>query len=51
MCLQTVEDKLNRNRYKSASDRIEDIQLIFDNCHAYNPVVFIIILFKFIKFC
>ena len=50
MCLQTVEDKLNRNQYKSASDCIEDIQLIFDNCRAYNPVSFLNVLINLKSF-
>jgi hypothetical protein len=36
MDLSTVKTKLAENRYSSVQDCLNDIQLIWDNCRAYN---------------
>ena len=36
MDLGTVEKKLNDNKYRTVEEFIDDVQLIWDNCKAYN---------------
>ncbi|KAG1172234.1 hypothetical protein G6F70_005218 [Rhizopus microsporus] len=37
MDMSTIEQKLNRNEYKSPDAFAADIKLMFDNCYLYNP--------------
>ena len=36
MDLGTVKKNLKNNKFESAEEVIQDIQLIWDNCHSYN---------------
>ena len=36
MDLGTVEKQLNANKYRTVEEFIDDVQLIWDNCKAYN---------------
>ncbi|CAO3686201.1 unnamed protein product [Rhizopus stolonifer] len=37
MDLSTIEQKLNKNEYKSPDEFAADVNLMFDNCYLYNP--------------
>ena len=48
MCLRGVEEKLNSDQYKTGSECIQDILLIFSNCYMFNNVsLFLSFLKKF----
>ena len=35
--LGSIKDKIENNGYETIQDFLNDIQLIWDNCHTYNP--------------
>ena len=39
MDLGTVKEKLNSDKYKSIDEVINDINLVWENCHLYNNKV------------
>ena len=35
--LGSIKTKLEKNKYETLQDFLNDIQLVWDNCHTYNP--------------
>ena len=47
--LGSVKLKLDKNGYETVQDFLNDVQLIWDNCHTYNPPLNQIT--KYAQFC
>ena len=38
MCMQTIKEKLQNNRYNNGEECLDDFRLMFNNCYTYNKV-------------